>query len=187
MESTVLSLPWNISFNSHISLMRWLHWGMKAPGPGTETGGAGAGLMDSGHRTPEGTQSTPHTIQCPYPNITFLLDDIRQCFYNFFNEIVTTISVVTNCHHTKKLQWLLTIFPMLYFSSLWLTYNWKFVPPYSLYRLCYALYPPPLWQPPVCSLCFWVYFWCSNLLIIEMDFKVRRNKGPSKGRSASFL
>ena len=43
-------------------------------------------------------------------------------------KIITTISLVTICHHTTyyNYYWL---FPMLYITSLWhLFYNWKFAP-----------------------------------------------------------
>ena len=71
------------------------------------------------------------------------------------------ITAVSSSHLSLyKVIIILTIFPMLYITSLWLIYfiteSRYFLIPFTLFTI-----PPPatsLWQPSVCSLYLWVCF-----------------------------
>ena len=68
----------------------------------------------------------------------------------------------------------MSIFPVLYFTSLWLIY----VLIGCLYLYCLSPFhpfphPTPLWQPSVCSLYLWIYF-CFILFVLLFIFILKR-------------
>ena len=66
--------------------------------------------------------------------------------------MITTISLVKICHHTKII--IIDCIPhTIYFIPVThLVYNWEFVPLNLPHLFLSSPHPSPLWQPPACSL-----------------------------------
>ena len=74
----------------------------------------------------------------------------------FKYKMITTVSLITICYHTKLLQyyWLCSLCYVLRPHDIY--FITSFVP-LNLLHLFHPTSHPPFWQPPVCSLYLWVF------------------------------
>ena len=65
---------------------------------------------------------------------------------------------------------LLSLFPMLHFTSLWLFCNNQFVLLNAFTFFTHSTKPPFIWQLSICSLYLWVFFYSASLFILFFRF-----------------
>ena len=70
---------------------------------------------------------------------------------------------VPTWHHTV-ITMLVTVFPMLHFTSPWLYCNYQFVLLNPSTSFTYSFHPFPFWKSPFLSLCLWV---CFNFVMVN--------------------